>query len=95
MSSVDDFPITNSSRIKIIHLPNDKFIIARANFYNKQAINYEPLMGTLCFDSVAETEHLIHEIYIELLGMPKSIMQLESSNLLEHDSFVQGVKDVS
>lgn len=89
--NVDDFPITNSSKIRIIHLPNNKYVIARADFYNKQPITYQQIIQTE-FDSVTATEHFVHNIYINLIGMPTDIMRPGYSNLLDHDSFLKGGK---
>lgn len=87
MSTVNDFPIPNGSRIKIVKLSEDTYCIGEVQLYNKKPCGFNPLIKTT-FKSPGAAEHFIHTIYAHLIGTPENIVREAEYNVVDINDFI-------
>ena len=87
MSTVNDFPIPNGSRIKIVKLSEDTYCIGEVQLYNKKPCGFNALIKTT-FKSPGAAEHFIHTIYAHLIGTPENIVREAEYNVVDINDFI-------
>ena len=87
MSTVNDFPIPNGSRIKIVKLSEDTYCIGEVHLYNKKPCGFNALIKTT-FKSPGAAEHFIHTIYAHLIGTPENIVREAEYNVVDINDFI-------
>ena len=87
MSTVNDFPIPNGSRIKIVKLSEDTYCIGKVQLYNKKPCGFNALIKTT-FKSPGAAEHFIHTIYAHLIGTPERIVRDAEHNVVDINDFI-------
>ena len=87
MSTVNDFPIPNGSRIKIVKLSEDTYCIGEVQLYNKTQCGLNALIKTT-FKSPGAAEHFIHTIYAHLIGTPENIVREAEHNVVDINDFI-------
>ena len=87
MSTVNDFPIPNGSRIKIVKLSEDTYCIGEVQLYNKKPCGFNALIKTT-FKDPGAAEHFIHTIYAHLIGTPENIVREAEYNVVDINDFI-------
>lgn len=88
MSTVNDFPVPNGSRIKIVKLSEGTYCIGEVELYNKKPCGYNSIGMKNIFKTPSEAEHFIHTIYAHLIGTPQSIAVEAEYNVVDINDFI-------